>query len=194
MLVGQQRLWWSDRVSIPAHLMRGVAMASAAGNGGGLGLDTRQYNAHTTATDLLWGGTPYITMAGDAFAARVAASLAISHGVPGLLVHSAKEYEDIATQLSGAPSNTHFRHNQGNRTAQLLVKTASGGSQWHPASPTQFRWLQLRVEAGRQDAPLFNLRSFVSALETRLRIAWRRALAGGMPVPTRQLLASINQS
>jgi hypothetical protein len=77
----------------------------ARSGGAGLGVDTRQYNAHTTATDLLWGGVVYLTVAGDPQAARVAAGLAIAHGVPDLVTHSEKEYEDVAADLSYRPAD-----------------------------------------------------------------------------------------
>ncbi len=38
-------------------------------------LDTHPYNAHTTASDALWAGTPVLTCPGTTFAARVAGSL-----------------------------------------------------------------------------------------------------------------------
>ena len=38
-------------------------------------LDTHPYNAHTTASDALWAGTPVLTCPGMTFAARVAGSL-----------------------------------------------------------------------------------------------------------------------
>jgi predicted O-linked N-acetylglucosamine transferase (SPINDLY family) len=38
-------------------------------------LDTHPYNAHTTASDALWAGTPVLTCPGATFAARVAGSL-----------------------------------------------------------------------------------------------------------------------
>ena len=37
-------------------------------------LDTLPYNAHTTATDVLWAGLPVVTCLGPSFAARIAAS------------------------------------------------------------------------------------------------------------------------
>ena len=178
--VAPDQLWWSDRVSIPEHLARGVAMAHDFSDGAGLGLDTLQYNAHTTATDLLWGGTPFLTVAGGAFAGRVAASLALAHGVPGLLAHSVKEYEDVAAALSGA-SGTHrsstptTKRDMFRATAALQVKVERGGTRWNAASPAQFRWLQSQVAAGRARAPLFDTAAFVAALETRVRVAWERA-------------------
>ena len=38
-------------------------------------LDTPQCNAHTTGCDILWAGTPMITIMGQKMASRVAASL-----------------------------------------------------------------------------------------------------------------------
>ena len=37
-------------------------------------LDTWPYNAHTTASDALWAGCPLLTLRGETFASRVAAS------------------------------------------------------------------------------------------------------------------------
>ena len=48
-------------------------------------LDTRQYNAHTTASDALWAGCPVLTTPGTTFASRVAASLATHLGLPELV-------------------------------------------------------------------------------------------------------------
>ncbi len=47
-------------------------------------LDTRPYGAHTTASDAIWAGCPVLTVAGDTFAARVAASLNQHLGLPEL--------------------------------------------------------------------------------------------------------------
>lgn len=63
-------------------------------------LDTLPYNAHTTASDALWAGLPVLTLAGDAFAARVAASLLAAAGLPELITHSVERYEALALQLA----------------------------------------------------------------------------------------------
>jgi protein O-GlcNAc transferase len=44
-------------------------------------LDTWPYNAHTTASDALWAGCPIVTMSGETFANRVAASLLNAVGI-----------------------------------------------------------------------------------------------------------------
>ncbi len=62
-------------------------------------LDTLPYNAHTTASDALWAGVPVLTCAGEAFASRVAASLLVAAGLPGLVTSSLEEYEALALAL-----------------------------------------------------------------------------------------------
>ncbi len=49
-------------------------------------LDTRPYNAHTTASDSLWAGCPLLTLPGRSFASRVAASLVTAAGLADELV------------------------------------------------------------------------------------------------------------
>jgi hypothetical protein len=63
-----------------------------------------------------------------------------------------------------------------------------GGTQWHPASPAQFAWLQARVAAGRREAPLFDTGGYVRALETRLLAAAAWVHTGRRPASTRDLL------
>lgn len=63
-------------------------------------LDTYHYNAHTTASDALWGGLPLLTCPGRTFAARVAASLLTAIGLPELIVPDLKEYERKAVHVA----------------------------------------------------------------------------------------------
>ena len=63
-------------------------------------LDTLPYNAHATATDALRAGLPVLTRAGEAFAARVGASLLRSMGLPELIATSAQHYEELAVELA----------------------------------------------------------------------------------------------
>jgi protein O-GlcNAc transferase len=63
-------------------------------------LDTHFVNAHTTASDALWAGVPVLTCPGDAFPARVAASLLEAAGLPELVAGSLQEYEEIAVSLA----------------------------------------------------------------------------------------------
>ena len=76
-----------------------VAVASVCD----LHLDTHSHNAHSTALDALWAGVPIVTLPGERFAARVAASMSIAVGVPEMVVHSLKEYEDTVAALGNRP-------------------------------------------------------------------------------------------
>ncbi|WP_158543424.1 tetratricopeptide repeat protein [Dyella solisilvae] len=59
-------------------------------------LDTEGYNAHTTASDALWGGCPVLTRPGNTFASRVAGSLNHHLGMPELNVGSDDEFVAFA--------------------------------------------------------------------------------------------------
>ncbi|MBX9634832.1 MAG: tetratricopeptide repeat protein [Magnetospirillum sp.] len=63
-------------------------------------LDTLPYNAHTTASDSLWAGVPVLTVLGDTFASRVAASLVRGIGLPEMVVQTLEEYEQTALALA----------------------------------------------------------------------------------------------
>ena len=66
-------------------------------------LDTRPYNAHTTASDALWVGLPVLTWPGRSYAARVAGSLLHAIGLPELVTGSMAEYEALALRLATNP-------------------------------------------------------------------------------------------
>jgi len=66
-------------------------------------LDTTPCNAHTTASDALWAGLPVLTMAGESFAARVAASLNHAVGLSDLIVENQDDYEALAIKLATSP-------------------------------------------------------------------------------------------
>jgi predicted O-linked N-acetylglucosamine transferase (SPINDLY family) len=63
-------------------------------------LDTFPYNAHTTASDALWAGCPLLTMAGETFPSRVAASLLRALGLPELITRSLADYHETALRLA----------------------------------------------------------------------------------------------
>ena len=63
-------------------------------------LDTAPFNAGATASDALWAGLPLITCSGEAFAARMAASLLHAVGLPQLVASSLEDYERIALALA----------------------------------------------------------------------------------------------
>jgi protein O-GlcNAc transferase len=67
-------------------------------------LDTLPYNAHSTAMDALWASLPVLTVKGESFASRVAASLLFATGLPDLVVDSLDAYETLALDLARNPA------------------------------------------------------------------------------------------
>jgi protein O-GlcNAc transferase len=63
-------------------------------------LDTFPYNAGTTASDALWSGLPVLTLMGQSFASRMAASLLNAIGLPELIANTQEEYEALAIELA----------------------------------------------------------------------------------------------
>ncbi|CAK9798093.1 UDP-N-acetylglucosamine--peptide N-acetylglucosaminyltransferase 110 kDa subunit [Anthophora quadrimaculata] len=62
-------------------------------------LDTPLCNGHTTSMDVLWTGTPVVTLPGETLASRVAASQLNTLGCPELIARTRQEYQDIAVRL-----------------------------------------------------------------------------------------------
>ncbi|XP_015125871.1 UDP-N-acetylglucosamine--peptide N-acetylglucosaminyltransferase 110 kDa subunit isoform X1 [Diachasma alloeum] len=62
-------------------------------------LDTPLCNGHTTSMDVLWTGTPVVTLPGETLASRVAASQLNTLGCPELVARTRHEYQEIAVRL-----------------------------------------------------------------------------------------------
>lgn len=62
-------------------------------------LDTPLCNGHTTSMDVLWTGTPVVTLPQETLASRVAASQLTTLGCPELIARNRQEYQDIAIRL-----------------------------------------------------------------------------------------------
>jgi protein O-GlcNAc transferase len=90
--IGAERLFWATGLPLGEHLAR-IQAAD-------LFLDTMPVNAHTTASDALWAGVPVLTVLGDAFVSRVAASLLAAAGLPELIAQDLDGYQQIALQLA----------------------------------------------------------------------------------------------
>ncbi|NDE01124.1 MAG: glycosyltransferase [Gammaproteobacteria bacterium] len=63
-------------------------------------LDTWPCNAHTTASEALWCGVPVLTVPGETFASRVAASLVSACGLADLACKDAESYAHLAVALA----------------------------------------------------------------------------------------------
>ena len=93
--VDATRLVFAADVSLEDHIAR-HELAD-------LFVDTLPYNAHATAAHALWAGLPVLTLQGDAFAARVSASLLKAAGLPELVTESLADYEALALRLTREP-------------------------------------------------------------------------------------------
>ena len=93
------RLVFAGRLDLPEHLARHRVAD--------LFIDTVPCNAHTTASDALWVGLPVLTMLGETFAGRVAASLLSAIDMPELIAKNLDEYEALAIDLAKNPEKLH---------------------------------------------------------------------------------------
>ena len=97
--IDPRRLVFADKLLKAEHLAR-LQLAD-------LSLDTRIVNGHTTTSDSLWASVPVITLQGDHFASRVAASLLSAIGLPELIVPHLDDYERLAVRLATHPAELH---------------------------------------------------------------------------------------
>lgn len=67
-------------------------------------IDSFPVCGHTTASDALWCGVPVVTLAGDTFISRVAASLLHAVELPELVTKNLAEYEALALSLARDPA------------------------------------------------------------------------------------------
>ena len=102
--VDASRLIFAPRVTPEDHLARHTFAD--------LFLDTLPYNAHTTASDALWMSLPVITLLGETFAGRVAASLLEAIDLPELITNSRSEYEALAIELARNPNKLNAIKNK----------------------------------------------------------------------------------
>ena len=93
--VDPDRLIFADRLPRATYLAR-MSLAD-------LFLDTLPCNAHTTASDALQMGVPLVTCPGRGFAARVAASMVTTAGLPDLIADDLAHYETMALDLAHDP-------------------------------------------------------------------------------------------
>lgn len=93
--VARERLIFAPRVA-PADYLARFQLAD-------LVLDTFPYNAGTTASDVLWMGTPILTRSGRSYISRMAGSLLHAVGLPELAVDTAEAYERMAVTLGRQP-------------------------------------------------------------------------------------------
>jgi predicted O-linked N-acetylglucosamine transferase (SPINDLY family) len=86
------RLFFAGRIDPKEYLSR----FSAAD----VFLDTHPYNAGTTANDALWSGLPILTLEGNTYVSRMAASLLNSLKLQSLIAKNIEDYKNIAVDLA----------------------------------------------------------------------------------------------
>jgi predicted O-linked N-acetylglucosamine transferase (SPINDLY family) len=94
--INPSRIVFAHTTSHAEHLAR---LAAAD-----LFLDSWFYNAHTTASDALWAGLPLVTLCGQSFASRVAASILTSSNLTELVTSSPEDYINKAVELALSPT------------------------------------------------------------------------------------------
>ena len=94
--VDAERIVFAKAVSYAQHFSR-LALADVF-------VDTWPYNAHTTAADALWAGVPVVTLYGNAFASRVAASVLNAAGLGELAFATVHDYRCAITVLALEPA------------------------------------------------------------------------------------------
>ena len=93
--IGRERVVFAKTVTYEAHFSR-LALADVF-------VDTWPYNAHTTASDALWAGVPVVSLYGNAYASRVAASVLNAAGFGELAFGTVAEYRCAILALAQDP-------------------------------------------------------------------------------------------
>ena len=89
--IDPNRLIFAENLKNEDHLQR-IKFAD-------LFLDTFPYNAHTTCSDALRVGVPVLTLKGNSFASRVAASLLNTISLDELIVTNIEDYKKLAIKI-----------------------------------------------------------------------------------------------
>jgi predicted O-linked N-acetylglucosamine transferase (SPINDLY family) len=100
--VAPERIIFARTVPYSLHFSR-LALADVF-------VDTWPYNAHTTASDALWAGVPVVTLYGNGYASRVAASVLDAAGIGELAFDSVESYQlAILALATDAPLLAGYR-------------------------------------------------------------------------------------
>jgi len=94
--IAAERIVFARAVSYEQHFAR-LALADVF-------VDTWPYNAHTTAADALWAGVPVVTLYGNGFASRVAASVLNAAGIAELAFEHVDDYRTALVALATEPA------------------------------------------------------------------------------------------
>ncbi|KAJ9059566.1 hypothetical protein DSO57_1001106 [Entomophthora muscae] len=150
-------------------------------------LDTTECNAHTTAADILWSGTPIVTYARHIYkmCSRVAASIAYATGYGEYMVTDSEEaYADQAVKLA---SSLSYRYAKATNTQVVLERLGLTNSHHLPVDHDvlehrfgQGELMDLRkaLFLTRDHSRLFDTPRWVRNLEQGYTEAWKRWESG----------------
>jgi predicted O-linked N-acetylglucosamine transferase (SPINDLY family) len=141
--IGAQRLRFAPYEARPRYFAR-FALAD-------LLLDTRLFNAMTTACDALWMGLPVIACAGGSFPARVSQSLLTAAGLADQVACDLPAYERLALALArDSAARAALKVRVGAARDSALFDTAGRVRELEAA------WLAIaqRARAGKPAAPI----------------------------------------
>jgi predicted O-linked N-acetylglucosamine transferase (SPINDLY family) len=83
-----------------------------------IALDTFPYNGGTTTFEAVWMGVPVLTLAGERFCSRMAASVLLNIGMDEMVTDSPTQYVQVAIALAADPSRVErLRHRLRERLA-----------------------------------------------------------------------------
>ncbi|KAI9307445.1 glycosyl transferase family 41-domain-containing protein [Cunninghamella echinulata] len=163
------RIVFTDVAPKKVHIQRGRVVD--------IFLDTPECNAHTTAADILWSGTPVVTFPKHQhkMCSRVGASIAYATGFGHeMVVYSEKEYEDQAVQWaqSLSPSPNPIIHEE---KEKITVSLSTNGQ---TIKKGYLMDLRKRLFLSRTKNPLFDTKRWTRNLEKGYQEAWKRWISG----------------
>lgn len=125
-------------------------------------LDTFQCNAHTVATDVLWSGTPLLTLPKEPYkmCSRVASSIALATGFgESMIVANEREYEERAVSLACSISYRDEVNSDGTTDRRGVGELME---------------LRKNLILNRDRMPLFDTARWTRNLEKGFEEIWRR--------------------
>ncbi|KAJ2726261.1 hypothetical protein GGI07_000738 [Coemansia sp. Benny D115] len=144
-------------------------------------LDTTECNAHTTAVDILWSGTPVLTWPRHEhkLCSRVAASVvcATGHG-RRMVVSSADEYVDRAVEWATRASHEYMYAYPAADKPSILEADAQTGLVKHRLCHGPAMDIRKELFMSRDQSRLFDTLRWTRNLERGLSEAWRRWVSG----------------
>jgi len=151
--VADTQIIFTDIANKKDHINRGLLAD--------LFVDTLQCNAHTTACDILWSGTPMVTVPQTKMSCRVAASLLTALGCPHLVRDSLEDYSRFVTEVVT------------NSNREVV------GGKWRTVGA--LAELRAEIESKRVSEPLFDTQRWVQNLEVGIELMWKQHEQGKEP-------------